>query len=269
MGLRTRSILSLGATLIIGGAILCFGAYALGVDTSVTWNNLSIGTHGVTFVNRDYNSADYTKVSQELEFFNKVTLELDSMDLEIKRGDTYKIEAAYYKDNTFSYEVKNGELTIDQDAEQHFLFGFNNKIGKVTLYIPEGKNLVNMDVNLGIGETLIENVTTDSLELKGGVGEINIKNLISNDTNAKIGVGELHLQGDLRGETTIKGGIGEISLELVGGEKEYNYDIKKGIGEVRINNRSHGGFGDTKENNNAANEISIKSGIGEITIKTN
>ena len=267
--MRGRSVLGLAIGLIISGGVLCFGAYVAGADTSVTWNNVKIGVNGVTYVSRDYDSKEFNTISEKLENFDKITLNIDTMDLEIKTGDTYQLDATYLKEGGFSYEVKKGELVVKQSIEHRSLFGFNNKIGKMTLYIPEGKSLENMDIEMGIGEAHIDNMVTDAFELKGGVGEVVINNLVSQDTDTKIGVGDVKIQGDLKGKTSIEGGIGSFYLELVGAEKEYNYNIKKGLGETRINNRTYEGFGDTTEDNDAANQITIDSGIGEIKIKTN
>ena len=267
--MRGRSVLGLGIGLIISGGVLCFGAYVAGADTSVTWNNVKIGVNGVTYVSRDYDSEEFNTITEKLENFDKLTLNIDTMDLEIKTGDTYQLEATYAKAGVFSYEVKKDELVIKQSAKHPSLFGFNTKIGKMTLYIPEGKSLEHMDIEMGIGEAHIDNVVTDAFELKGGVGEVVINNLVSQDTDTKMGIGDVKIQGDLKGKTSIEGGVGSFYLELVGDEKEYNYTINKGIGETIINNRTYEGFGDTKENNDAPNQITIDSGIGEIKIKTN
>ena len=269
MRLGTGKALTLAITLIIAGATLCFAAYLGGADTSVSYGDLQIGVHGITFGMRDYDNGDYIKETKELEAFDQLDIDVDSMDFEIKTGDRYKMEAIYYKENKFSYEVKDGELVIEQDANHHVLFGLNSQVGKLTLYIPQGKSFNEVDINVGIGETLIQNVTTKALELKGGVGEIVMENLVSYDTNAKIGVGEVRIQGDLKGKTSIKGGVGSLQLELVGREEDYNYDIEKGLGETTINNQHYEGFGNTSQNNGAANEISIKAGVGEIKVKTN
>ena len=269
MGLRTGRALTLAITLIIGGATLCFAAYLGGADTSVRYGDIDIGVNGVSFGMRDYNNGEYIKETKELEAFDQLDIDLDSMDFEIKTGDRYKMDVIYYKDNQFSYKVKDGELVIEQDTDYHVFFGFNSKVGKLTLYIPEGKNLNEVEINAGIGETLIQNVTTKAFKIKGEVGEIVIENLVSYDTDVKIGVGEVKIQGDLKGKTSIKGGMGSLQLDLVGREEDYNYDIKKGLGDTTINNQHYEGFGNTRQNNGAANEISIKAGVGEIKVKTN
>lgn len=269
MKTTTGRVLGLALTFIIGGAILCFGAYAAGADTPITWNHLKTGINGVGHVSNDEDNTGNSTISETLEAFDEVSLNLNMMDLEIKTGDTYQLEATSLKKGEFSYKVEKGKLIIEQNAKKHSLFGINNQIGKVTLYLPKGKALEEMDIHLGVGGTYIENVTTDTLDLNGGVGEIVINNLVSKETDVKVGVGAIEIQGDLQGETSIKGGIGSLYLELVGDEKAYNYDIKKGIGETTINNQTYEGITNTKEDNEAENLISIKSGIGEIKIKTN
>ncbi len=269
MRLGTGKALTLAVTLIIAGATLCFAAYLGGADTSVSYGNIDIGVNGVAFGMRDYNNGEYIKETQELEAFDQLDIDLDSMDFEIKTGDRYEMEVTYFKEDEFSYEIKDGTLVIKQDADYCSLFGFSSKIGKLTLYIPSEKNLNEAEINVGIGETLIQNVATKAFKLNGGVGEIVIKNLVSYDTDVKIGVAEVKIQGDLKGKTAIKGGVGSLQLDLVGREEDYNYDIEKGLGETTINNQHYEGFGNTSQNNGAANEISIKAGVGEIKVKTN
>lgn len=269
MKISAGRVLGLAMVLLIGGGALCFGAYMMGADPSIHWNGLRIGSNGVNNISDDTYNKEVKTISEALEAFNEISLNLNAMDLEIKTGATYQLEAKYFKKSEISYKVDDGKLLIKQSGKQHSLFGVNNQIGKVTIYIPEGKTLEDVDIHLGVGEAYIENMTTDTLDLNGGVGEIIIKNLVSKETDIKVGVGEIEIQGDLQGETSIKGGVGGLYLDLVGDEKAYSYDIEKGIGETTINNHTYEAFKDVKENNDGANLISIKTGIGEIRVKTN
>lgn len=269
MKISAGRVLGLAIVLLIGGAGLCYGAYRMGADPSIHWNGLRIGSNGVNDISDDKYSQEVKNISETLEAFDEISLNLNVMNLEIKTGATYQLEAKYFKKSEISYKVEDGKLFIKQNGEQHSLFGVNNQIGKVTLYIPKEKTLEDVDIRLGVGETYIENMTTDTLDLTGGVGEIIIKNLVSKETDIKVGVGDVEIQGDLQGETSIKGGVGGLYLDLVGDEKAYSYDIKKGVGETTINNKTYEAFTDIKENNGGANLISIETGIGEIEVKTN
>ena len=155
-------------------------------------------------------------------------------------------------------------------------------IGDVVIYIPKELVFETVDIDTGAGTVDIETLRTDNLILNLGAGETTIKNIISNktkiDTGAgklriksgnindldfDMGVGETDITAKLTGTNKIDTGIGNLKLQLLGDKQDYKFNISKGIGEVKIEDKSiieDQTIGDGKNN------IIISGGVGQIKV---
>ena len=105
-------------------------------------------------------------------------------------------------------------------------------------------------MEIGAGQAEISDLCAEALDIEVGAGQAELMNLDVKYLNA----------------TT---GAGQITAELVGSEKDYNYDAECGIGEIVIGDNSYGGFGrDTHvENPGADRVLDIECGVGQIEIE--
>ncbi len=170
-----------------------------------------------------------------------------------------------------------------------FRFLKRKKQSLVLIGIPKGESLKSLSIIGGIGESHIENIRTDFLNVEVGIGESQFKNLRANkariksgigesrlydcelnNTTIKVGIGEFLFEGNLYGETHIESGIGETTLRIKAPESDYNIRGKSGIGEVNIqNNSSEFPLGSSLKHTgkNAKHTISIEGGIGEVNVE--
>lgn len=78
-----------------------------------------------------------------------------------------------------------------------------------------------------------------------------------------MGVGETDITAKLTGTNKIDTGIGNLKLQLLGDKQDYKFNISKGIGEVKIEDKSiieDQTIGDGKNN------IIISGGVGQIKV---
>ncbi|UTC82816.1 DUF4097 family beta strand repeat-containing protein [Treponema denticola] len=225
-------------------------------------------------------------------FFLKA--EVGEVRIEISdRADeaSYKIQRINPK--YFDVEKKGDTISFEDNTPSKFFknLGFNFKNNSPKIYISLPRNIVfnNFEIKSGVGELDIHDINVEKFNLSAGVGEVNIYDAkISKDAEIKAGVGEVSFKdstvtnmdiksgvgsfsfsGTALGKTSVKGGIGEVDLKINGSEKDYDFDVSAGLGEVIINGKKSKTFlaDRQKSGSIAQNSITVKGGIGSVRIR--
>ncbi len=231
---------------------------------------------------------DITDVSVSLKY---ATLEIDlTSDFDYAQ---YSVENI--KPENFICKIENGKLIIEDKTPKknilNIFFEINKRknIPRIMLKMPQNFVCKNLNLHAGVSEIKLNGITADNFVFESGVGDARFENIrikasckfnagvgetkiIDSEINnliLKAGVGEVYFSGKLSGNTILSGGIGETTFSLEGSESDYNFDLSTGLGKIKINGQSSSSFlGSHKsENNGAANNIKITSGIGEVKIK--
>lgn len=203
-------------------------------------------------------------------------LELGGADLEIKAGETLRVESNL---KNLKVETKKGCLTIIDETD----FGIYNG-AKLTLYLPEGTVFEKVEIStgagrltveelsaeklsleLGAGEVIINRLTaTESCEIDGGAGAITVKNGSLHDLSMDMGVGQLTMTASLTGVSDLDMGVGETELTLLGGKESYRVKINKGVGSAEVDGQS---ASDGETFGNGENRVTIDGGVGSIEVE--
>lgn len=150
------------------------------------------------------------------------------------------------------------------------LTGLNGgrSVGKVRIYVPEGYELDDVTVDVGMGALYIEDICARGLQISVGAGEADIDDFQAQDVKFDCGAGRITARGETLQEADIDCGVGEIQYTAIGREEDYNYDIDCGIGEVTCGNGDYSGIGSKKcVDNGAAGEINIDCGVGSVEVR--
>ncbi len=210
-----------------------------------------------------YDLTDITESYAEVESLN---IDIDASDLEIKSGNEFKIVATDVSSDTFKSYVQNNKWYI-QDKLQSRFFNFGNYHSKITIYIPSEFNLNTITIKMGAGKITADKLMANTTDIKVGAGDFRINNLTTDEIDIECGVGNVEINGIVNNKGDIESGVGQISLNLKGNEKDYNYNVSLGIGEVSLNGRSFSGMGKEIVNNASGNKsFNIESGIGKISL---
>lgn len=172
------------------------------------------------------------------EDVNELKIDLSVAELEIKTGDELKVETNH---RYIQCRVDDGCLVIQ---EKRPFLGMNAKGMNVCLTIPES-------------------MVWESIDMDAGIGDVTIEDVSLNNADIDIGIGELDLTGELTGECNIDYGIGETNLVLYGSADDYQIELDKGIGEATLDNMK---MGDDSIYGSGKNHISVDGGIGELNI---
>jgi len=217
-----------------------------------------------------------------LEAYDSLELKADVAQIEIVKGDKYSLSISGIKKKDISYKVQNHKLLITQKSHRRLSIGFKT-LENITITIPENVEIQdfqmecgigdviisdvssnNMSLKVGVGTVKINNVSADTCKIRGGVGEVTADTFTANKLDVEAGVGEIDMQGDFKGDINLRGGIGEIVLKASGQKSDFNYEFEKGIGEMKLNGESVGNIKNSE--NDASKTITAKTGIGSIDV---
>ena len=246
--------------MLIGGSIIAGSSYIAGACTSVSFDNGAIQLHKndkvITLNSLNYNPGQSKEINEELSAFDEIKMDVDCMDVEIVSGDSFKIEANYYeKEEKISYEVKDGTLYV----EQKLLRKNNNHGGGIEAYI---KIYVPRDTKL------------KETEIVNECGNVKVAKIEIANLNVKTDAGNIEISGKFSGDNEILTEAGNIKMQLIDTKrKDFNYDVETAMGELYLEEKTieneYAFGGHIEEDNDADNDLKVKTEVGniEITLK--
>lgn len=245
-------------------------------------NIFSLLIYSISFItgtNFNINNSKRLVFEEKYNNIEKIDIDITSASIIIKEGKSLKVTATNIENN-FNSRIKNKTLNLE---EKPSLFFKKNKDGLITITIPKDYILDELSVDTGAGAFEINNVEINEFELNQGAGQIKIDNSIFYKTeieggagiieitNSRLnnlelasGIGRVKVVSTITGYSQIECGIGKIDLTLIGKEQDYQLNLEKGIGTIKLNNQ--------KQKNSITygtgnNKIKIEGGIGNINIR--
>lgn len=226
-------------------------------------------------IKKDENTVENMKEVEFESVSSFLDINLKYTNLKIQVGDKFLA-----KTNSKNIEcIQDGEKL--KVTEKSKLFSKRNN-EEIVIYIPENMELDVAKIDTGAGKVDIENIIADRLKMNLGAGDTVIKNIVSKDAkidtgagkftinsgkirdlNFDIGVGETNITSKILGKSEIDTGIGEVKLKLIGSKETYKVKVSKGIGDVKVDNKS---VSDNEIIGDGENTIEINGGIGNIQV---
>lgn len=218
-------------------------------------------------------------IASGIEEISTLKIELSCTNLEIKVGDSFKVETNNTK---ITFSNNNGRIEIKE--ENNSWLNRKNYTSNLIIYIPEdnfildeaniqtGAGKINIEkllaqnlyLKLGAGEVQIQNLSAiNEAKVDGGVGKTELKSCEINNLKANLGVGEFIFSGNLTGKNEIDSGVGAVNINLNGEKEDYTIEVSKGLGSVTLNGQK---IESDKIVGNGKNLLDIDGGIGEIKI---
>jgi len=140
--------------------------------------------------------------------------------------------------------------------------------GVIVLYVPEGYVFENVDMELGAGQLIVENVNAKNVDLEVGAGQLEINTLQADDCDIEVGLGEVTVTDARINNADAQVGMGKIEMLLSGNEEDYNYKVSVAAGSVTIGSAEYSGVGQKKTiNNDADRMVNLDCAMGEIRVK--
>lgn len=259
------------------------------------FGNWNIGSDGI-YYGPDENDTETMDIQEGCVNAVFPESEVKNLDIDIKYGEIYIVDSESDqvqitvdapKRNVYKYKNKNGTVTLKDKTSSH-KWNLKKSDVTVTIAIPAGKEFEQVKLVTNAGSVDVEHkfaaeeieleldageLTGEQLEAKRefsidvGAGNLEIENLQTENLDVDCGVGEVNLGGKVSNTVEADCGVGKISMEFIGNEEDYDYEISCGVGSVSINNTSYSSLStDKKIDNDAGNKISLDCGVGEIDI---
>ena len=165
----------------------------------------------------------------------------------------------------FRAYAKNGTLYLTSNKKITKVKNIGK--GTITVTLPADMELEKAELNLKAGKLQAEQIHAKELEVNAGAGEVNILEFTSEKAKFKCGAGSVIAAGDAKEKIDADCGVGEMNLKIKGSQKDYNYDLHCGIGEINCGDYSISGFGsENNVDNGADKKMDIDCGIGSINV---
>lgn len=249
--------------------------------------NYSFSDDGLILSTIDWDWEDEEYAQKEYEFevadIDELKIEVGACRLNVEQyeGETYKVEAQnVYQLKCF---VEDGVLAVDGTRD----ISSQIERRRVTIYVPKGVDLDNLDISLGAGSGRVESITAQEIEVEIGAGELEgtdlkakeVKILVGagsvvfddcefEDTKFDVGFGSAVYKGVLTGDVTVDCGMGNVDMKLIGEREDFNYEIECDMGEVEIDRTKYSGMGSNKnEDNDAVKTMDLDCAMGHVSIR--
>lgn len=241
---------------------------------------------GVSYMQSDARLTDFSK---DFENVRSVDINHSLGELNIKTGDTFRVEGINVPNEFRASISMNGTLNVSERRTHFPWFNIGNFKHRsiITIYLPENFIAEDTKIESGFGNVTIDALHTQNLKISGGagnitgnnisaendsninggMGNITLNNVNFNDAAIDGGVGNINIDGKLLGDNKIGCGVGEIQLSLLGNKDNYNFNVDTGVGLVRINGEKI--QDNYYDNSNADNKIKIDGGVGNVNIDFN
>lgn len=175
-----------------------------------------------------------------LDTYKKLSLEGDVMDVELKEGEKYAIHYECTEGLEPICSVNGDTLTIKQKKKKMRFFGMGNQTCNVTIEIPQGTILEDMNMELDVGEITMNSIHNKATTILVDVGEIEIDSSILGDTKLDTDTGNINILKSEFGNMEATTDIGDIEISSTTDLTNYSFELKTDIGEVSVNGGEYG-----------------------------
>ena len=223
----------------------------------------------------------------DLEAFSSLQIDSEIMDVEIKKGDSYKLHYECSKEKLIpTYAVENGKLTIKQKNKKGLTltFGSSGKC-KMVLTVPEEKILSDIKIVSNTGDLIIADTVTEKSDIETDTGDVKVNNSNLGGLTLATDTGDVSFSGVTLGDVKLTTDTGDISMKdmtIAEGDIEsdtgdikiegikieaYNVSMDSDTGDITVNGSNQG----NKYNANASEgdglTMKISTDTGDITVK--
>lgn len=265
---------------LCGAAAICIGLGLLlgviGTALGARPADLSISTIDLPafrFITREPTvwGRDTVEVTYPGENIRRLDFDLEAMDVTIETGNSFSILAKKVNAKRFTTKIEGDTWVIDCDSSH--LSGswgkrWEKKAPKVTITIPKGWVAKEAEIDLGMGNLTVYDLTAEESTLDVGMGSATVSDFRSRDCSITVGMGSLYLEGDLRGKGNITCGMGTVTLSLDGRASDYGCTASTGMGTITFGGHETGGLagGMTVGTGASENWFDIECGMGSVDV---
>ena len=214
----------------------------------------------------DWDALDGNTVDMDFASDLEISLKYDELLIQEYDGDKIRVNVANDAKNDVVVKETSGKITITDTRS-----GNVNKKKQKKLIYPTGKDFDTVSLGVDMGTIDLEcDLKVQELSMEVGAGEFSgYGNITAAYCDLQVGAGTIDIdQIDVQ-KLNADCGAGEIDMVVTGKEKDYNYELSCGMGEIDLENSEYSGLGIEKtiSNEGAQKDMVLECGMGEIDVE--
>ena len=227
----------------------------------IHWGNVQYHSSDIDWDVLDGNTVDMDFAS-DLE----ISLKYDELLIQEYDGDKIRVNVANDAKNDVVVKETSGKITITDTRS-----GNVKKKKQIKVIVPSGKDFDTVSLGVDMGTIDLEcDLKVQELSVEVGAGEFSgYGNITAAYCDLQVGAGTIDIdQLDIQ-KLNADCGAGEIDMVVTGKEKDYNYDLSCGMGEINLEDSEYSGIGIEKNisNEGARKDMVLECGMGEIDVE--
>lgn len=188
----------------------------------------------------DRSQADVFEVITDLD------IKVEFVELHIKTGKEYKVEAFLQSKDHYSINYEAGKVSIHQTRDKNRSKRENNKETTfIQVTLPPTHQLTSLNLNLNLGVGNIEQVKATNLNAIMNMGSLKVDQLVSGNATLVVTMGELNLQGDVTNNLKLTANMSQNTINLTSPEVLYGITHRVNMGTIQVGSQQRMGFIET------------------------
>lgn len=214
----------------------------------------------------DWDALDGNTVDMDFASDLEISLKYDELLIQEYDGDKIRVNVANDAKNDVVVKETSGKITITDTRS-----GNVKKKKQIKVIVPSGKDFDTVSLGVDMGTIDLEcDLKVQELSVEVGAGEFSgYGNITAANCDLQVGAGTIDIdQIDVQ-KLNADCGAGEIDMVVTGKEKDYNYELSCGMGEIDLENSEYSGLGIEKtiSNEGAQKDMVLECGMGEIDVE--
>lgn len=214
----------------------------------------------------DWDALDGNTVDMDFASDLEISLKYDELLIQEYDGDKIRVNVANDAKNDVVVKETSGKITITDTRS-----GNVKKKKQIKVIVPSGKDFDTVSLGVDMGTIDLEcDLKVQELSVEVGAGEFSgYGNITAAYCDLQVGAGTIDIdQLDIQ-KLNADCSAGEIDMVVTGKEKDYNYDLSCGMGEIDLENSEYSGLGIEKtiSNEGARKDMVLECGMGEIDVE--
>lgn len=214
----------------------------------------------------DWDALDGNTVDMDFASDLEISLKYDELLIQEYDGDKIRVNVANDAKNDVVVKETSGKITITDTRS-----GNVKKKKQIKVIVPSGKDFDTISLGVDMGTIDLEcDLKVQELSVEVGAGEFSgYGNITAAYCDLQVGAGTIDIdQLDIQ-KLNADCGAGEIDMVVTGKEKDYNYELSCGMGEIDLEDSEYSGLGIEKtiSNEGARKDMVLECGMGEIDVE--
>ena len=214
----------------------------------------------------DWDALDGNTVDMDFASDLEISLKYDELLIQEYDGDKIRVNVANDTKNDVVVKETSGKIMITDTRS-----GNVKKKKQIKVSIPSVKEFDTVSLGVDMGTIDLEcDLKVQELSVEVGAGEFSgYGNITAAYCDLQVGAGTIDIdQLDVQ-KLNADCGAGEIDMVVTGKEKDYNYELSCGMGEIDLEDSEYSGLGIEKNisNEGAQKDMVLECGMGEIDVE--